>query len=926
MEFLAVAAIGLFLAPVVLAIISLASTRRLKHEVASLRVIVTELKRELTDRQAGPKTNGQSQTGDSESITPPGIKPDAAPDEHEPEMVGARPDFPEFESQPLRGVAREDVGESPPHSGSPSQPPTPPTQSMEEKVGTKWSVWTGGIALALGGVFLVRYSIEQGLVTPAIRIAMATVLAIVLAAVGEFARRRENLSAVAGVRGAHIPGVLTAAGIVTALATTFVAYAFYDFLGPFTAFIVLGAVSLAALAGSSLHGPMLAALGLVGSYATPALVASDQPNAAALFVYLLFVTAATFVTARLRKWLWLAISGAIGAIIWGLIWYATAWSLDDVLPMSGYILVLLTITGVILKTDEPEAKADTSPPYNTDWPLVCLLSGVSILGFGLLRMSDYTAVSTVVYAITLAGFLAAAWRWKSLLPLAPVAAALFLGAYLTWYIPGIIENTRIDFVKQHLNLFPIAPPALMKFLLFGLGFSLIFGVTGCTALCFGKRHYFWAAISALPPVIAFAYAYVQATGFQHSIPFGLAGLGLAGIATIACGTFDRLLEGRHRDLTVGIYAVAAVAALALSFTILLDRGWLTIALALITPGLGWISVRREIRILRHVTTVIAALVIVRITLDPAIMGRDVGVTPVFNWLLYGYGVPALAFAGAAYIYRRVKEDLHSGILEAAAILFAVLLVTLQIRHLVNDGDIYSQSLGLGELSLHTMTMLGLSLGYQFLHSQTGRIVPKHAAALLSVAGLILLIAGHIGFANPMFTNDDIGDGRFLNTLLLGYALPGFLCAIIAWISAGKRPDYYTQAFAGVALLLVFAYVSLEVRTVFQGATLATGPTTDLESYTYSAVWLVFGLVLLVAGVIFARAPLRYASLPVIVLTVAKVFLVDMANLTGILRALSFIGLGLVLMAIGYLYQKLIFPKLLATGTQAANEVETDANV
>jgi uncharacterized membrane protein len=39
-----------------------------------------------------------------------------------------------------------------------------------------------------------------------------------------------------------------------------------------------------------------------------------------------------------------------------------------------------------------------------------------------------------------------------------------------------------------------------------------------------------------------------------------------------------------------------------------------------------------------------------------------------------------------------------------------------------------------------------------------------------------------------------------------------------------------------------------------------------------------------------------------------VFLIDMAGLTGVWRALSFIGLGLVLVGIGYLYQRLLFRK------------------
>jgi uncharacterized membrane protein len=40
--------------------------------------------------------------------------------------------------------------------------------------------------------------------------------------------------------------------------------------------------------------------------------------------------------------------------------------------------------------------------------------------------------------------------------------------------------------------------------------------------------------------------------------------------------------------------------------------------------------------------------------------------------------------------------------------------------------------------------------------------------------------------------------------------------------------------------------------------------------------------------------------------VLKVFLVDMSNLTGIYQALSFIGLGIVLLGIGWFYQRLLF--------------------
>ncbi len=51
---------------------------------------------------------------------------------------------------------------------------------------------------------------------------------------------------------------------------------------------------------------------------------------------------------------------------------------------------------------------------------------------------------------------------------------------------------------------------------------------------------------------------------------------------------------------------------------------------------------------------------------------------------------------------------------------------------------------------------------------------------------------------------------------------------------------------------------------------------------------------------------RLASAAVIALTITKAFLIDMSTLTGVYRALSFMCLGLVLVAIGWFYQRVLF--------------------
>jgi len=190
--------------------------------------------------------------------------------------------------------------------------------SLEERFGTRWVVWVGGFALALGGIFLVRYSIEQGLIGPGVRVTLGALLGAALVTGGEWMRRQENRAGIAGLPGAHIPSILTAAGTTVSYATVFAAYALYDFIGPAAAFVLLGIVALATLGAALLHGPALAALGLVGAEATPLLVSTGKPNYWALYIYLAVVTAAAFALARARLWRWLAVTSVAFGLFWAL--------------------------------------------------------------------------------------------------------------------------------------------------------------------------------------------------------------------------------------------------------------------------------------------------------------------------------------------------------------------------------------------------------------------------------------------------------------------------------------------------------------------------------------------------------------------------------------------------------------------------------
>src|SRR4051794_8936339 len=199
----------------------------------------------------------------------------------------------------------------------PAPPPLPQAQpGFEERLGTRWVVWVGGLTLALGGFFMVRYSIEAGLLGPGVRVFLGGVFALALLGAGEWSRRKESISNIAALPIANIPAILTAAGTAVAFATIYAAYALYGFLVPATAFVLLGLVALGTLAAALLHGPALAGLGVVGAFVTPILVSSDKPDYWALYIYLAIVTAASFGLARIRLWRWLAVTTIAFAVLW----------------------------------------------------------------------------------------------------------------------------------------------------------------------------------------------------------------------------------------------------------------------------------------------------------------------------------------------------------------------------------------------------------------------------------------------------------------------------------------------------------------------------------------------------------------------------------------------------------------------------------
>ena len=177
------------------------------------------------------------------------------------------------------------------------------------------------------------------------------------------------------------------------------------------------------------------------------------------------------------------------------------------------------------------------------------------------------------------------------------------------------------------------------------------------------------------------------------------------------------------------------------------------------------------------------------------------------------------------------------------------------------------------------------------------------AAALAALQVVLL---QLIVRNPLWSRIDVGDTLGLD-LLLAYLVPAAFAFLFARHLPEVAPRFLALAAAVLGLVLVFAWLTMEVRHAFHGAILVGGPTGDAEWYSYSVAWLVYAGALLALGFYRSDARLRHAALAIVSITVIKVFVWDMAELTGLYRAASFLGLGLSLVGIGYLYQRFVLP-------------------
>jgi uncharacterized membrane protein len=269
--------------------------------------------------------------------------------------------------------------------------------------------------------------------------------------------------------------------------------------------------------------------------------------------------------------------------------------------------------------------------------------------------------------------------------------------------------------------------------------------------------------------------------------------------------------------------------------------------------------------------------------------------------LYELALPALLLV----LLRLVLLPLPLGarrIFPAVAALFAVMAVYLWFKQafgLAGGDDFVAR--GLIERTIITQALFAAGWLLAAGIVRPPRMEPEKArlgGTIFTALAAARLIWFDMLLFNPAWADQWVGAIPLFNLIL-----PAFLLSA-AWLyAARRRADAATRSGLWLAAFLaaLIVGVALMVRQGFQGAILS-GPETPIsEFYFYSLAGLVVAIGLILAGMRLPDKALRLAGLLLLTATLLKVFLIDASELKGVLRILSFLGLGIALIGIGRLY-------------------------
>jgi uncharacterized membrane protein len=741
-----------------------------------------------------------------------------------------------------------------------------------------------GVIISLFGLaFLILEAVERGwLVFPIeLRLVAVALFGLVLLVIGWRLRETRPVYALS-VQGG---------GVATIYLTTFAAFALYDLLPAVPALGFMVAVTLAAGALAVLQDSRaLAVLAIAGGFMAPVLTSANEGNHVVLFSYYAVLNAAVFGIAWFKAWRALNVLGFFFTFVIGTIWGYLAYNPADFATTEPFLVLFVMMYTVI-----PVLFANREEPNLKGWVDGTLVFGTPIVGFGLqtqlVGQSEFgLAVSAVALSAVYVGIATYLFRRKS---------------------PELRVLTE-SFWSLSIVFLAIAAPLALN----ARWTSVAWSLQGAAMIWLGMRQNRKLALAAgLILQLGAATAYVlQAGSGQEDVPL-LNGQFLGAVLIAIAGLFsswayDRLAFSERRQS----YSTGAWLLLAWGSAWWLGAGLLEIirflpasshlgASLILTAGTIWIALflagrfnwqkLESLGFLMVSAMAIAFLIGISDELHP---GEGIG------WLAW-----PVAFATHFAFLRRCESRFPTITNPAHALAYWLLIGVLVAEAYWwldrwTDG-IWAAS---GALALAGgLILLTISSRHRLrwpLDAHWQNYVVLCMGIGVAVLGWTVVVLNLLSSGNPA----PLVYVPLVNPLELVSAFTALV--IGSWYTVARQyPPFDTVGIgrsiallAGAGLYFLTMAVSRAVHhwggVPFDPASLAAS---NVLQASLSIVWGGAALGGMIFGARYGRRLVWMAGAGLMTVVVVKLFLVELGNTGTVTRVVSFLGVGILLLIVGY---------------------------
>lgn len=784
-------------------------------------------------------------------------------------------------------------------------PPTPkapgPFATLAVWLRENWVYAISAVSLALGGVFLVQYGAEQGLLPPAARVLFALLLGLVLIAAGEWVRRRHGDDAARA--SAYVPSVFSGAGIVCIYAAIIAARQLYGLIGAELTFAGLLGTAIGAVVLGWFYGPLLAAIGLIGAGFAPFMVGGATETPPWLFAYYGLIAATGLAVDAIRRWRWLSIL-ALG------IGYGGGWAMLQMsIGLAPWTLLLFALAVMAIAIPwlslRPrhngamisEAVFGGIGAPRPGFPVWLAGGAVALSVAGMVTLVPMTSAEALLIYATLAALALGLVIWAADAPgIADLAALPVIGFLIRIVEDGLFGTPLIRVAIPEDQVMTWTLTALVAV---ATAMTLAAAWRGLRDHRFGILWGLAAALTA-PLTVVTLDIFWSPGAMIGQYPWALHVIALAGVMV---GIAIRFARADGSDMRRAAYAgLAALSLIALALFLILTKTALTLALGVLIVVAA--ALDRRFRLREMALFITAGLVVLfwRLVVNP---GFAFALDAPLILVLASYGGASLAAFAARQMLDRDRAVVRAELCMASVAFVALLANVLISRWLREAGGINWQQSHWG-LTLQGLPWLGVMLWRLYALPQSGALRPLAIGVAGLAAGLALIpIMAAATLFNPLMGNLQsvlqfrVFGPPILDTLALAYAVPGLmLLAAVPRMADLDRRVRLALTLIGAGLVVLYA--GLEIRRFWRGDDLWVQGVTQAELYSYTVAMILIGAGLLYQALARQSALLRRVAMAVIAVTVAKVFLVDASGLTGLTRVFSFLGLGVSLAGLAWL--------------------------